>query len=131
MAIAARPPSRCWPRATHTVGGFDTSLGGTPSCRRPFPVRATSDAREAAAWNDRPVGEYLDLGTQRVYYEEHGSGFPLFLLHGGGVGADSWQAQVPAFAAEYHVFVPERRGHGRTPDVPGPWTTENMAAETA
>jgi pimeloyl-ACP methyl ester carboxylesterase len=77
------------------------------------------------------VGEYLELGTQRVYYEEHGSGFPLFLLHGGGVGADIWQAQVPAFAAEYRVFVPERRGHGRTPDVPGPYTTENMAAETA
>lgn len=27
--------------------------------------------------------------------------------------------------------MPERRGHGRTPDVPGPYTTEAMAAETA
>ena len=46
------------------------------------------------------------------------------------VAADSWQFQIPALAERYHVFVPERRGHGRTPDVPGPYTTENMAAET-
>jgi pimeloyl-ACP methyl ester carboxylesterase len=47
------------------------------------------------------------------------------------VGADSWQFQIPALAERYHVFVPERPGHGRTPDVPGPYTTENMAGETA
>jgi pimeloyl-ACP methyl ester carboxylesterase len=74
---------------------------------------------------------YLDLDGQRIYYEEHGAGEPLFLLHGGGVGAGSWQAQVPAFAAHYRVLVPERRGHLHTPDVPGPYTTQNMAAETA
>ena len=75
---------------------------------------------------------YLDLpDEQRVFVEEHGGGEPLFLLHGGFAGAESWQAQIPALAEDYHVFVPERRGHGRTPDVPGPYTTEVMAAETA
>ena len=75
---------------------------------------------------------YLDLpDEQRVFVEEHGGGESLFLLHGGFAGAESWQAQIPALAEDYHVFVPERRGHGRTPDVPGPYTTEVMAAETA
>ena len=74
---------------------------------------------------------YLELPDQRVYVEEHGAGEPLFLLHGGFVGAGAWAAQIPALAAGHHVFVPERRGHGRTPDVPGPYTTEVMAAETA
>jgi pimeloyl-ACP methyl ester carboxylesterase len=73
---------------------------------------------------------YLELADQRVFVEEYGAGDPLFLLHGGMVAADSWQFQIPALAERYHVFVPERRGHGRTPDVPGPYTTENMAAET-
>lgn len=73
---------------------------------------------------------YLELADQRVFVEEYGAGEPLFLLHGGMVAADSWQFQIPALAERYHVFVPERRGHGRTPDVPGPYTTENMAAET-
>ena len=71
------------------------------------------------------------MADQRVFVEEYGAGEPLFLLHGGMVAADSWQFQIPALAERYHVFVPERRGHGRTPDVPGPYTTENMAAETA
>jgi pimeloyl-ACP methyl ester carboxylesterase len=52
-------------------------------------------------------------------------------LHGGLAAADSWRFQVPALAGSYRVIVPERRGHGRTPDVSGPYTTENMAAETA
>ena len=74
---------------------------------------------------------YLDLADQRVFVEEYGGGEPLFLLHGGFVGAESWAEQVPVLSADYHVFVPERRGHGRTPDVPGPYTTAVMAAETA
>jgi len=77
------------------------------------------------------VSGYLDLPDQRVYVEEYGGGEPLFLLHGGFVGAESWAAQMPALAEEYHVFAPERRGHGRSPDVPGPYTTEVMAGETA
>lgn len=74
---------------------------------------------------------YLDLPGQRVFVEEHGGGEPLFLLHGGFQGADSWAAQIAAFEEHYHVFVPERRGHGRSPDVPGPYTVPVMAEETA
>lgn len=77
------------------------------------------------------MGSYLDLGTQRVYYEEHGAGPPVVLLHGGLQDAGCWHEQVPALATAYRVIVPERRGHGRTPDVPGPYSTEIMAAETA
>ncbi|HEY1485799.1 MAG TPA: alpha/beta hydrolase [Micromonosporaceae bacterium] len=77
------------------------------------------------------MGDYLDLGGQQIYYEEYGAGEPLFLLHGGFVGAECWAAQVPELAKSYHVFVPERRGHGHTADVPGPYTTEIFAAETA
>jgi pimeloyl-ACP methyl ester carboxylesterase len=77
------------------------------------------------------VSGYLDLPDQRVFVEEYGGGEPLFLLHGGFVGAECWAAQIPALSADYHVFVPERRGHGRSPDVPGPYTTEVFAAETA
>ena len=76
---------------------------------------------------------YVDLpGEQRVYVEVHGSGGePVFLLHGGFEGADSWGAQIKALEPDHHVFVPERRGHGRSPDVPGPYTIPVMAEETA
>lgn len=52
------------------------------------------------------------------------------LLHGGFVSIESWSAQRTALAARYRVYLPERRGHGRTPDVPGPLTFEVMARDT-
>jgi hypothetical protein len=69
----------------------------------------TTDAGRAVvapARKNQAVGDYLDLGGHRIYYEEYGAGEPLFLLHGGFVGADSWAAQVPELAKAYHVFVP-------------------------
>lgn len=70
----------------------------------------------------------------RTAYEEHGRGdalaTPVVLLHGGLVGGATWRAQLPALAAVHHVFVPDRRGHGRTPDVEGAYTYEAMSEET-
>lgn len=67
-------------------------------------------------------------------YEEHGrartTAPPVVLLHGGLIGGAGWRAQLPAVAAAHHVFVPDRRGHGRTPDVDGAYTYEAMADET-
>ncbi|HVW80486.1 MAG TPA: alpha/beta hydrolase [Mycobacteriales bacterium] len=76
---------------------------------------------------------YLDIRGQRVWHAVHGSGGgdPVVLLHGGFASADSWMLQVPALeAAGFQVYVPERRGHGRTPDVAGPITYELMAEDT-
>jgi pimeloyl-ACP methyl ester carboxylesterase len=77
------------------------------------------------------VGEYVNAGGVRTYYEVYGEGEPLVLLHGGLATAESWVMQVPALAEGYRVYVPERRGHGRTPDAAGPITYEMMAADTA
>jgi pimeloyl-ACP methyl ester carboxylesterase len=77
------------------------------------------------------VGEYVNAGGVRTYYETYGEGEPLVLLHGGLATAESWAMQTPALAERYRLYVPERRGHGRTPDVAGPITYEIMAADTA
>jgi len=77
------------------------------------------------------VGEYMNAGGVRTYYEAYGDGEPLVLLHGGLSTAESWAMQIPALAERYRVYVPERRGHGHTPDVAGPITHEIMAADTA
>jgi pimeloyl-ACP methyl ester carboxylesterase len=77
------------------------------------------------------VGEYANAGGVRTYYETHGEREPLVLLHGGFATAESWAMQIPALAERYRLYVPERRGHGRTPDVAGPMTYEMMAADTA
>jgi pimeloyl-ACP methyl ester carboxylesterase len=74
---------------------------------------------------------YVDLAGVKTYYEVTGSGAPLVLLHGGVFGAESWFAQTQALAAApFSVYLPERRGHGHTPDVPGPLTYQAMADDT-
>jgi pimeloyl-ACP methyl ester carboxylesterase len=73
---------------------------------------------------------YVDVGGVRTYYEKHGSGDAVVLLHGGLVGSELWAAQTAALAEQYQVFLPDRRGHGRTPDVEGRLTYLMMAQDT-
>lgn len=78
------------------------------------------------------MGEYIDAGGIRTWYDELGTGEPLVLLHPGGAGVDAraWGPNLPALAERFRVFTPERRAHGRTPDVDGPITFELMADDT-
>ena len=75
------------------------------------------------------MAEYAELDGVRTWYDEHGEGEPLLLLHPGGADARAWAPNIDALAAHFHVFTPERRGHGRTPDVEGPITYELMAKD--
>jgi pimeloyl-ACP methyl ester carboxylesterase len=86
----------------------------------------------AGAAGDAPV-RHVDAGGVRTAYTEHGpaGGDAVVLLHGGLVGGSTWDRQLPALVQRWRVLVPDRRGHGRTPDVDGPFTYEAMAADTA
>ena len=75
-------------------------------------------------------GSYVDAGGVRTYYEAHGEGEPLLLMHGGLCTIETFFGQTPELAKRYRVILPERRGHGRTADVDGPITYEAMAADT-
>jgi len=77
------------------------------------------------------MGEYVELSGVRTWYETEGDGDPLLLLHGGFCTNDTWGAQRPDFAAKYRVYLPERRGHGHSPDTAGPLTYRDMADDTA
>src|SRR5512132_3263013 len=76
------------------------------------------------------MAEYVELGGVRTWYDESGEGEPLVLLHGGLVDARFFEKNIGPLAARFHVFTPERRGHGHTPDVDGPITYELMAQDT-
>jgi pimeloyl-ACP methyl ester carboxylesterase len=66
----------------------------------------------------------------KTWYDEHGEGEPLVLLHGGLVDARFFEPNLPALAKHFHVYTPERRGHGHTPDVEGPITYQLMTDDT-
>jgi hypothetical protein len=73
---------------------------------------------------------YNELGGVRTWFEEYGEGEPLVLLHPGGADARAWSPAIESLAERFHVFTPERRGHGRTADVDGPLTYDLMVADT-
>ncbi len=74
----------------------------------------------------------IELNGVDTYYEVDGpeDGEPVVLLHGGFVTIESWRPQRAALAGRYRLYLPERRGHGRTPDVKGPLTYRGMADDT-
>ena len=55
-----------------------------------------------------------------LYYEDHGSGSPVVLIHGWPLSGRSWENQVPALVeAGHRVITYDRRGFGRSSQ---PWT---------
>jgi pimeloyl-ACP methyl ester carboxylesterase len=74
---------------------------------------------------------HADVNGLSLYYEEHGSGEPLIVLHG-GIGAGEQMAPiVPGLAAGRRVVVVDLQGHGRTADVDRPLRPELMADDIA
>ncbi len=55
---------------------------------------------------------YVTTEESDVYYEIHGEGAPLVLLHGGGGNHAAWWQQVPHFADRYQVIIPDLPGFG-------------------
>lgn len=75
------------------------------------------------------MATYLELNGVQTWYDERGTGESLVLLHPGGADAQAWSPQLDALG-DYHLYLPERRGHGHTPDTEGPLSHELMAQDT-
>ena len=70
---------------------------------------------------------YAPIGELQLYYESHGSGDPLIVLHG---GLGSTQVNVPdlaALARTRRVIAVDLQGHGRTADIDRPLSHQAMA----
>ncbi len=49
-----------------------------------------------------------------IYYEDHGSGYPVVLTHGYASSSRMWEGQIDALAQRYWLITWDMRGHGRT-----------------
>jgi pimeloyl-ACP methyl ester carboxylesterase len=74
---------------------------------------------------------YADVNGISLYYEEHGSGQPLVLLHGGYGSGEMCAAIVPALASGRRVITVDLQGHGRTADVDRPLRFQTMGDDIA
>ncbi|MDQ3896609.1 MAG: alpha/beta hydrolase [Actinomycetota bacterium] len=75
-------------------------------------------------------GSYVDANGVRTYFEVDGAGDPLLLLHGGLCAIETLDGLRRVLAAQFEVYMPERRGHGRTRDVDGPFSYGTFADDT-
>ncbi|MEP7358447.1 MAG: alpha/beta hydrolase [Anaerolineales bacterium] len=66
-----------------------------------------------------------------LYYELHGEGQPLVLIHGLGSSTHDWDAQVAEFSRRYQVITFDLRGHGQSDKPDGPYTISMYAADLA
>jgi pimeloyl-ACP methyl ester carboxylesterase len=78
-----------------------------------------------------PQTGYAPVGDLSMYYEIHGSGRPLILLHGAYMTIDMMGPVLPGLAETRQVIAIEQQGHGRTADVDRPLRYEQMADDTA
>lgn len=77
-------------------------------------------------------GHYAPVNGLNLYYEVHGSGYPLVLLHGGGSTIASTYGRIlPQLAKTHQVIAIELQAHGHTHDIDRPLSFEQDADDVA
>ncbi len=73
---------------------------------------------------------YVDVNGVHMYYESHGTGTPLVLLHGGVLTIDlNFAGLIPTLAKTHQVIGVEMQGHGRTADIDRAITPAALAGD--
>jgi pimeloyl-ACP methyl ester carboxylesterase len=78
-----------------------------------------------------PTSGRVAVNGVELYYEIHGEGPPLVMLHGGVNPSDMFGAPLAEMAKTHQVIAIHLRGHGFSTDTDDPWTYEQMADDVA
>ncbi|MEW2381436.1 alpha/beta hydrolase [Micromonospora sp. NPDC047707] len=84
-------------------------------------------------WTAEPTttGRYADVNGINLYYETHGQGRPMILLHGGLGSGEMFGPILPTLAGGHQVILVDLQGHGRTADIDRPLDIALMADDIA
>jgi pimeloyl-ACP methyl ester carboxylesterase len=78
------------------------------------------------------AGKYADVNGLKMYYEIHGEGFPLVLIHGGGSDIGTTFGRIlPALAKKHKVIAVDMQAHGHTADIDRSLSFEQDADDIA
>ncbi len=82
--------------------------------------------------HQEPTTGYAPINGLEMYYEVHGSGEPVVLLHGGFMTiTNNWTDWIAELAKTRKVIAIEMQGHGRTADIERDISQENLADDVA
>src|SRR2546429_1126675 len=79
----------------------------------------------------KATGKYAKVNGVNLYYETHGSGRPLILLHGGLMSNETFGPVLAQLAKRHQVIAPDLQGQGRTADIDRPIDIRFMADDIA
>src|SRR5256714_10938722 len=80
----------------------------------------------------KPTTGYAPVGGLKMYYEVHGSGDPVVLLHGAFMAiSGDWNDWIGELSKTRKVIAIEMQGHGRTADINRDLSYENLADDVA
>jgi len=77
------------------------------------------------------VGQYAEVNGINLYFETHGTGQPLILLHGGLGSGEMFGPTLTQLAQQHQVIAVDLQGHGRTADIDRPIDIRLMADDIA
>src|SRR5499427_1776715 len=77
------------------------------------------------------TGQYARVNGLNLYFEAHGDGRPLILLHGGLMSGETFGPTLPMLAERHQVVAVDLQGHGRTADIDRPIDVRLMADDIA
>jgi pimeloyl-ACP methyl ester carboxylesterase len=107
------------------IGMTLVSVG--PAVAQPSP----NSEPKAIKKSELDKSHYATVNGLKMYYEIHGTGRPLVLLHGSFGNVEGWGSVLPALATNRQVIAVELQGHGHTADRDMPLTFERLAEDTA
>ncbi len=86
----------------------------------------------SASGQQKPVTGYAPVNGLQMYYEIHGTGEPVVLLHGAFMAiSGDWNDWINELAKTRKVIAVEMQGHGRTADIDRDITAENLSDDVA
>src|SRR5205809_8051640 len=94
----------------------------------PFPVHRRSLTMPP---DTKGAGKYATVNDINLYYETHGDGPPLILLHGGLGSGETFGPVLTQLAKRHQVTAVDLQGHGRTADIDRPIDVRLMADDIA
>lgn len=126
------------PSMTDTAGAVESRR---PRSRHVFGLVALVAAAVAmSAHTTTSVGQvvrtpeskgYAKVNALELYYEIHGEGPPLIMLHGGVDPSEMFGAPLTEMAKTHKVVALHAQGHGLSKDGPRPWSREAFADDVA